>query len=104
MEHREDGFLVDFSGADLEDTGKRAGQYPIVHNVKQERELRTLDQETRLMRAMNEIRDYTPSKMTPDVRAKFSILCQSIFEKHGLTDANYREYFGHLGTQDQLRR
>lgn len=104
MEHREDGLLVDFSGAELQDTGKRVGNHPIVYNAKQERELATLDQETRLMRAMNEIREYQPKKMTTEVRDKFAIMCKNIFEKYGLTDANYRQYFGHLGTREQLRR
>ncbi len=104
MEHREDGLLVDYSGTTLKDTGQRLGGHSIVYNEKQEAELRTLDQETRLMRAMNEIRAYSPKSMTADVRDKFAVLCQGIFTKHGLTEANYREYFGHLGTTDQLHR
>jgi hypothetical protein len=109
MEHRDTDanggrLLVDYSGADLQDTGQRVGQYPVVQNSKQERELGTYDQEIKLMRAMNEIRTYTPKNMTTDQREKFSIMCQGIFAKHGLTDANYREYFGHLGTTDQLHR
>ena len=104
MEHRDDGLMVDYSGTELQDTGQRVGQHPVVRNSKQERELQTLDQETKLMRAMNEIRTYTPKSMTTDQREKFSIMCQGIFAKHGLTDANYREYFGHLGTTDQLHR
>jgi prophage maintenance system killer protein len=104
MEHRDDGLLVDYSGSELQSTGQRVGNYPVVFDAKQEREHKTLDQETRLMRAMNEIREYTPKQMTPDVRQKFAILCEGIFKKHGITDANYREYFGHLGTTDQLHR
>lgn len=104
MEHREDGLLVDYSGSELQDTGKRIGNYPVVYDAKQERELKTLDQETRLMRAMNEIREYTPKNMSPEVRERFAIMCGAIFAKYGLTDANYREYFGHLGCRDQLRR
>jgi len=104
MEHRDDGLMVDFSGSELQDTGKRVGQYPIVHNTKQEREMQTLDQETRLMRAMNEIRDYQPKRMDTETRAKFAVLCESIFRKHGLTPENYQQYFGHLGTTGQLRR
>ena len=104
MEHREDGLLVDFSGADLQDSGKRVGNHPIVYNNKQEQEMRTLDQETRLMRAMNEIRNYQPKKMSTAQRDLFNIMCKEIFAKYGLTDANYQQYFGHLGTQGQLRR
>ena len=104
MEHREDGLLVDFSGADLQDTGKRIGNHPVVYNEKQEREMQTLDQETRLMRAMNEIRDCQPKKMSTVQRDLFKVMCKKIFEKHGLTDENYKQYFGHLGTPGQLRR
>lgn len=104
MEHREDGLLVDFSGTELTDTGKRQSGHSIVYSAKQEAELKTLDQETKLMRAMNEIREYTPKKMSAGERDAFAILCQGIFAKYGLTDANYREYFGHLGVRDQLHR
>lgn len=104
MEHREDGLMVDYSGTDLLDTGKRQGNRTIVYNAKQEREMQTLDQETRLMRAMNEIREYTPKKMTPAQRQMFDIMCENIFRKHGITPENYAENFGHLGTRDQLHR
>lgn len=104
MEHRDDGLLVDHSGVELEDSGKRVGNQPIVYDNKQEREMQTLTQETRLMRAMNEIRQYQPKKMTADVRGKFSILCEGIFKKHGITPEKYQENFGHLGTHGQLRR
>jgi hypothetical protein len=104
MEHRDSGLLVDFSGTELQDTGKRVGNYPVVYNEKQERELKTLNQETALMRAMNEIREYQPKKMSPADREKFNILCESIFKKHGITPETYQQYFGHLGTTGQLRR
>lgn len=104
MEHREDGLLVDFSGNELKSTGQRQGNHEVVYNVKQERELATLDQETRLMRAFNEIREYTPSKMTLQQRDMFSVLCESIFTKHDITADKYREHFGHLGTSGQLHR
>lgn len=93
MEHRDDGLLVDFSG------GLTRTSSP-----KQEKELRTLDQETKLMRAMNEIREYTPKSMTAAQRDAFSIMCENIFRKHGITPENYRASFGHLGTIDQLHR
>lgn len=104
MEHRDDGLLVDYSGTELKDTGQRQGRHAVVYNEKQERELATLSQETRLMRAMNEIREYAPKNMTADQRDKFSILCDNIFKKYDITPEKYREQFGHLGTTDQLRR
>lgn len=104
MEHRDDGLLVDFSGTELKDTGRRQGNHAVVYNEKQERELATLSQETRLMKAMNEIREYAPKNMTADQRDKFSILCDNIFKKHGITPEVYREQFGHLGTTDQLHK
>lgn len=104
MEHREDGLLVDHSGVELEDSGKRVGNHPVVYNTKQEKELSSLPQETRLMRAMNEIREYQPSKMSADKREMFNLMCEKIFAKHGLTPEIYQQYFGHLGTQGQLRR
>jgi hypothetical protein len=104
MEHREDGLLVDFSGSEFEDTGKRVGNAPIVYDAKQEREHETLKQESALMRAMNEIRQYQPKRMSPEQREKFNVLCESIFRAHGIKPENYQQYFGHLGTQGQLRR
>lgn len=56
------------------------------------------------MKAMNEIREYAPKNMTADQRDKFSILCDNIFKKHGITPELYREQFGHLGTTDQLHK
>ncbi|SRR6266542_3981547 len=104
MEHRDDGLLVDFSGSELQDTGKRIGNHPVVYDTKQEAELQTLSQETRLMRAMNEIRQYQPKKMSTDQRQIFNAMCENIFKKHGITPELYQQYFGHLGTQGQLRR
>jgi hypothetical protein len=104
MEHREDGLLVDFSGNELKDTGQRQGNNSVVYNAKQEKELATLDQETRLMRAMNEIREYSPSKMTTAQRDLFNVMCEKIFAKHGITPDVYKAQFGHLGTPQNLRR
>jgi uncharacterized protein (DUF2267 family) len=98
MEHREDGLMVDFS-PDLVNTGRRQ----TVYNPSQEKELATLDQETRLMRAMNEIRDYTPKSMTTAERAVFNLMCEKIFAKHGITPETYSQY-ANLGTRDQLRK
>lgn len=66
--------------------------------------MQTLDQETRLMRAMNEIRACSPKSMTPQQRDLFRVMCEGIFAKHGITEAQYQEMFGHLGTKDQLHR
>ncbi len=104
LEFREDGLLVDYSGVELTDTGKRQGQYPIVTASKQEREHQTLDQETRLMRAMNEIRQYTPKNMNAQQRELFNVMMENIFRKHGVTEEVYRAQFGHLGTPQNLRR
>lgn len=104
MEHRDDGLMVDYSGNELRDTGKREGGRAVVYNEKQERELVTLSQETRLMRAMNEIREYTPSKMSATQREMFSAMCEKIFLKHGVKAENYASEFGHLGTPQNLRR
>jgi len=104
MEHREDGLMVDFSGNELTNTGQRQGNHAVVYNAKQEKELATLDQETALMRAFNEIRDYTPKKMTSGQRKLFDAMCEKIFAKHGITPDKYAQYFGHLGTADQCHR
>ncbi len=93
MEYREDGLMVDFSGT-LTRTSSPA----------QEREMATLNQEVALMRAMTEIRAYTPKSMTPGQRQMFDVMCEKIFAKHGITPQNYQQYFGHLGTTDQLHR
>lgn len=99
MEHRDDGLMVDFSGG-LNNTGRRQA----VYNPSQEKELATLDQETKLMRAMNEIREYSPKSMNTMQRELFVVMCENIFRKHGLSPETYREQFGHLGTRDQLHR
>lgn len=104
MEHREDGLMVDFSGVDLQGNGQRAGNYPVVYAPKQEREMEALDQETRLMRAMNEIRAYSPKSMSRAEREMFAVMCEGIFQKHGITPEVYRAQFGHLGTPQNLRR
>jgi hypothetical protein len=104
MEHREDGLMVDFSGVELQGNGQRAGNYPVVYAPKQEREMQTLDQETRLMRAMNEIRAYSPKNMNRMEREMFSTMCEGIFAKHGITPEVYRAQFGHLGTPQNMRR
>jgi hypothetical protein len=93
MEHREDGLLVDYSGALTRNSAPG-----------QEKELRALDQETRLMRAMNEIREYTPKSMSKHEREMFNVLVESIFRKHGVTPEVYQQDFGHLGTPQNLRR
>lgn len=104
MEYREDGLLVDFSGTELTDTGRRQGGHAVVYNQKQEREMATLGQESALMKAMNEIRAYTPKSMTPAQREMFNAMCENIFKKHGITSETYAQYFGHLGVRDQLHR
>jgi hypothetical protein len=104
VEHREDGLLVDFSGNELQDTGRRQGRYVVVNDGKQEKELKTLDQETRLMHAMNEIREYTPKKMDSATRELFNAMCEKIFAKHGITPDVYASQFGHLGTPQNLRK
>jgi hypothetical protein len=96
--------LVDYSGNELKDTGQRQGRHAIVVDSKQEREHQTLDQETRLMRAMNEIRAYQPKNMSTMERELFNVMCENIFRKHGITPEVYRQYFGHLGTPQNLRR
>jgi hypothetical protein len=98
VEHRDDGLLVDYSGNELQDSGRKQGRHAIVYDGKQEKELSTLDQETKLMRAMNEIRDYTPKSMSATEREMFNVLMESIFRKHGVTPEVYHAWFGHLGT------
>lgn len=104
MEHREDGLLVDYSGTTLKDSGLRQSGHAIVYNEKQEKELQTLDQETRLMRAMNEIRACSPKSMNTVQREMFAVMCEKILAKHGVNASNYKELYGHLGTADQLHR
>lgn len=86
-EYREDGLIVDFSGT-----------------KKQEVELGALDQETRLMRAMNEIRAYSPKSMNTQRRQMFDAMVENIFRKHGITAEQYAAQFGHLGTPQTLHR
>jgi hypothetical protein len=104
MEHRDDGLMVDFGGSELTDSGQRQGNRTIVYDAKQERELQTLSQETRLMHAMNEIREYTPKSMNKYDREMFNVMCEKIFAKHGITPDIYASQFGHLGTPQNLRR
>lgn len=106
MEHREDGLLVDFSGQSYKTSDERppGNARAVVFDEKQEKEMSTLSQETRLMRAMNEIRAYTPKNMTPDQRERFRVLCDSIFQQHGITPETYKQAFGFLGTPQDLRR
>jgi len=87
MEYREDGLIVDFSGW-----------------KKQEVELAPVDQETRLMRAMNEIRAYSPKSMNAQQRQMFDTLVEGILRKHGITPEVYAAQFGHLGTPQNLHR
>jgi hypothetical protein len=96
--------LVDYSGNELEDTGQRHGKSAILRDAKQDREIPTLDQETKLMRAMNEIRQYSPKNMSATDRERFGILCENIFKKHGITPEYYRQHLAALGTQQTLRR
>lgn len=105
MEHRDDGLLVDYSGQELRDSGQR-GEHGrrVMYDEKQEREIGPLDQETRLFRAMNEIRAYSPKGMTPQQRELFNTMCEGIFRKHGITPETYAAQFGHLGTAQNLRR
>jgi hypothetical protein len=56
------------------------------------------------MRAMNEIREYAPSKMSARDRDLFNMMCEKIFAKHGITSDVYASQFGHLGTPQNLRR
>lgn len=89
-EFRSDGLLVDYSGTELQGNGHRVGNHPVVYDVKQERELGTLDQESKLVRAMTELRPYTPSKtqwraMAESQRDAFRIFRENVFRKHGLT-------------------
>jgi hypothetical protein len=104
MEHRDDGFMVDYSGTELQDSGKRHGNYPIVYATKQEREMSSLDQETRLFRAMNEIRAMNPKNMNAQQREYFKVIAENIFKKHGITEEYYKQHLGHLGTPQNLRR
>ena len=97
-------FLVDYSGTEIQDTGERHGNYPIVTNPKQEREMKSLDQESRLMRAMNEIRELNARNMNPAQRQLFVALAENIFKKHGITPEFYRAHLAHLGTPQNLRR
>lgn len=97
-------FLVDWSGNELKDTGQRHGNIPVVINPKQEREHAALDQESKLMAAMKEIREMKAKNMTPGERELFKIIAQGIFEKWGITPEFYREKLSHLGTPQTLRR
>ena len=87
MEHRDDGLIVDYSGY-----------------RKLEQETQNLDQETRLFRAMNEIRQYNPKSMNPQQRQLFVVVCEKIFAKHGVNAETYAQTFGNLGTPQNLHR
>jgi hypothetical protein len=64
----------------------------------------SFDQETRLMRAMNEIRTMNAKSMNPQEREMFKVIAEGIFKKHGITPEYYQQYLGHLGTPQNLRR
>jgi len=96
--------LVDYSGTEIQDTGRRHGNHAIVTNPKQEREMGSLDQESRLMRAMNEIRELNAKNMNASQRQMFVLLAENIFKKHGITPEFYRAHLAHLGTPQTLRR
>lgn len=104
MEYRDDGLMVDFGLPEFADSGKMQGRCRVVYETKQERELATLSQETKLMHAMNEIRAYSPKSMSRSERELFDIMCNKIFEKHGIKPETYRQEFGNLGTPQNLRR
>lgn len=101
-------FNVDYSGQQFQTTGKTGeGNRPIVIDLKAEKEMKTFDQETALMRAFNEIREYTPGartsdgrafNMTPQERDMFNSMIINIFKKHGVTEETYSKYYQHLGT------
>jgi hypothetical protein len=82
MEYREDGLMVDYSGI------KRDGM-PL-----QEREMASMDQESRLLRAMTELRPYTPNKtqwraMSEEQRDRFRLFRERIFLKHQLSPGQF---------------
>ena len=87
MEHREDGLLVDYSGY-----------------RKIESENKNLDQETRLFRAMNEIREFNAKAMNPQQRQLFVVIAEGIFKKHGITPEYYQQHLRNLGTPQTLHR
>jgi|SRR5580704_7996241 hypothetical protein len=106
MEYRDNGLMVDYSGQRFLRTNELppAGVRSVVVEDKSEREQHSEDQEIRLMRAMKEIREYTPKSMNTAERQMFDSMCENIFRKHGITPESYRQQFGHLGTTDQLHR
>jgi hypothetical protein len=92
MEHRENGLLVDFSGQALKTTNEVAwgGARRVVIDERQDREIPYADQDTRLFRAMNELRPITPSKeqwrrMPEWERDAFRTCRESVFRKYKLT-------------------
>ena len=96
--------LVDYSGNTYVDTGKRHGQHSIVIDPKQEKEMANLDQETRLFRAMNEIRELNAKNLDSYQRQMFVEIAEGIFKKHGITPEFYRTHLSRLGTPQTLRR
>lgn len=87
MEHRENGLLVDYSGY-----------------RKLESETQNLDQETRLFRAMNEIRALNAKSMNSQQRQLFVVVAEGIFKKHGITPEYYQQHLRSLGTPQTLHR
>ena len=71
---------------------------------KIEKETKNLDQETRLFRAMNEIRELNAKSMSPYERQLFVEIAEGIFRKHGITPEYYRQHLQHLGTPQTLHR
>ena len=105
MEYREHGLMVDISGQDLKVTNEKpsGSARHVVEDSKQEKEMATLDQETRLMRAFAEIRQCSPKAMSTADRELFNVMMENIFRKHGVTPESYSQYV-HLGTSGQLKR
>jgi hypothetical protein len=96
MEYRNDGLMVDYSGQSLKTTTELppGGARSVVRDEKWESELETDNQETRLVRAMNELRPYTPSKtkwraMAESQRDAFRIFRENVFRKHGLSPEQF---------------
>jgi len=96
MEYRDDGLMVDFSGQGYQQTNERppANARSVVIDTKQEKEAQSMDQETRLVRAMGELRATTPSKdlwrrMPESQRDAFRIYREGVFKKYGLTPGQF---------------
>lgn len=91
QEIRNDGLIVDINGGvDSRPVGRTAdGKHNVIVNPRQEREFSNMTKETRLMKAMNEVRALGAKSLSTEEREKLKPQLQAIFEKYQLTAKDF---------------